>query len=599
MSQKEASWIRVQEKAFTQWLNDTVKARNMEVKDLRTDLKDGLCLIAFFELLAGHNVSTRYERKPTQRIHMITNLAIALRFMESDLKIRNPGCSAEDIVDAELHGIKLILGMLWVLYRKFRMAVAGDKKKGKEEDQLLEWVRGVLVEKGYDDVAEHVQSFRTSFNDGSVFLALAKAYDGAEGNLDYETLKDADVKERLEAAFSFAESEMNVNKLLEVDEVAECQMDERAMALYTSLFYHAFRSKAEREQMQENATASAEELALQKKGKEELIKMNTALTHELEEVRKELEELRAKCEVQEQQITEQQAKIEELEEKLRQKDAELAETKQKVAQLEDANALELGKRQTAEEQVRVLESQNETLQVQCDAEAEKVAEAEAKIAELEKKLAAAEEALKIEHEAKEGGERELMEKLIAEKEKNKALEEQNAQHVETTEKLDEEVKELKKRAKREQKHAEEQEEVISELQSQSKVNTNGLAVLRTNLDAHISDLKRWQKYLEGSVVDVDDPVDEIEELRTQLDGASFQEQLNIISSALQEESMDMARILKERQQEMEGKSSVPKIRTRAESVTEVALEGGRQRSLSVTDPGKEKRKPRKKVAVKK
>jgi len=258
----------------------------------------------------------------------------------------------------------------------------------------------------------------------------------------------------------------------------------------------------------------------------------------------------------------------------------------------------LGKRQTAEEQVRVLESQNETLQVQCDAEAEKVAEAEKRIAELEKKLAAAEEALKIEHEAKEGGERELMEKLIAEKEKNKALEEENAKHVETTEKLDEEVQELKKRTKRQQKHSEEQEEVISELQNQSKVNTSGLAVLRTNLDAHISDLKRWQKYLEGSVVDVDDPVDEIEELQAQLDGASFQEQLNIISSALQEESMDMARILKERQQEMEGKTTVPKIRTRAESVTEAALEG-RKRSLSVTDDGKEKRKPRKKVAVKK
>jgi len=140
--------------------------------------------------------------------------------------------------------------------------------------------------------------------------------------------------------------------------------------------------------------------------------------------------------------------------------------------------------------------------------------------------------------------------------------------------------------------------MISELQSQSKVNTNGLAVLRTNLDAHISDLKRWQKYLEGSVVDVDDPVDEIEELRTQLDGASFQEQLNIISSALQEESLDMARILKERQAEVEGKGAPAKPRIRAESVTDVALEG-RKRSLSVTDTPKEKHKPRKKVAVKK
>jgi len=573
----------------------------MEVKDLRTDLKNGLAVIAFFELLAGHNVLTRYERKPTQRIHMITNLAIALRFLESDLHVRNPGCSAEDIVDAETHGIKLILGLLWVLYRKYRMAVAGNKKKGREEDQLLEWVRNVLAEKGFDDVVEQVQSFRTSFNDGKVFLALAKAYDGSEGSLDYDSLKDEDQRVRLAAAFDYAESEMNVNKLLEVDEVADCQMDERALALYTSLFYHAFRLKSEREQMQENATASAEELEMQKKGKEELIRMNKELTHELEELRQEVEELRAKCAAQEEEIADKDARLADLEERLRQRESELAEAKTKIAQLEDTIAVEVGKRQMADEQVKALQSQNETLQVQCDAEAEKCAEIERKCAELEKRLAATEEALKLEREAKEGGERDMMEKLVAEREKNRELEEKQVAQTAENEKLDEEVKELKKRVKREQKHGEDQEQIISELQSQSRTNTNGLAVLRTNLDAHIADLRRWQKYLQGSASEVDDPVDDIEGLRAELDNASFQEQLNLISEALQAESVDMARILKERQQELEGRPATGGRKVeRTTSVTDAALErGGRRRSASLAeDGGKDAHKPGKKKATK-
>jgi len=423
MSNKELSWVRVQEQAFTQWMNETVKARKMEVEDLRTDLKDGLRLVAFFEILAGHNMVVKYNKRPTQRIHMINNLATALRFMESDLHVQNPGCSAEDIIDADTRGIKLILGMLWVLYRKYRMAVAGGKK-GREEDQLLEWVRTVLREKGFEELVDEVQSFRSSFNDGTLFLALAKAYDGESGDLDYEHLKDADTKEKLAAAFDYAEERMNVSKLLEVDEVAEYQMDERAMALYTSLFYHAFKNQAEMAEMQGIVGASAEELELQKKGKEELIKMNRELTEQLAALQAELDATKK----------------------------ELAELKQAHSQTED------------------------------------------------------------------------------------------------------EVETLKKHTSRQKKTIAEKEEEVSELQAQSRINSNGLGVLRTNLEAHISDLRTWQKLLEGKTAEVEDPLDEVRHVEADMNGLSFQEQLNIISSALQDESVQMAQIIAERKKEVELKS---------------------------------------------
>jgi len=417
MSTKENSWVRVQEMAFTQWMDETVKKRNMTVEDLRTDLEDGLKLIAFFEILCGHSMTDRYDKQPVQRIQKINNLSLALKFLERDMNVRNPGCSAEDIVDADKKGIKLILGLLWVMYRKYRMAagLGGEgSKKVREEDMLLEWVRTVLTSKGFEEEAESVQSFRTSFNDGRVFLALAKCFDGDNETFDYAEESSKDAAEKLETAFSYAESTMGVSHLLDANEVASDMMDERALALYTSLFYHAFKTKSELDQMQQTVGQSAEELEMQKKGKEELIKMNFELNEQLAAAR-----------------------------------AEIAELKEKLEQQKDK------------------------------------------------------------------------------------------------------TKEEKKRNTRARKQIEEKEEELTEMHNQSRVNSSGLIVLRTNLDAHLADLHHWQKYLEGRVSEVEDPIHEIEALTQDLDKASFQEQLNILSTALQEESVKMAKILAERKRERE------------------------------------------------
>ena len=63
----------------------------------------------------------KYTHSPKSRIYCIENLHLALQFMEKEMKVRNPGCSAEDIIDADKNGIKLVLGLLWTLFRKFRM----------------------------------------------------------------------------------------------------------------------------------------------------------------------------------------------------------------------------------------------------------------------------------------------------------------------------------------------------------------------------------------------------------------------------------------------------------------------------------------------
>jgi len=546
MSKKESTWVRVQELAFTQWMDETLKKRNMEVKDLSVDLCDGIKLINFFELLCGHQMTEKYDKVPTNRIQKINNLSLALRFMERNCGVRNPGCSAEDVIDSETRGIKLILGMLYVLYRKYRMRVdLGDgagSKKTREEDSLLEWVRTVLRSKGFDEEAEQVQSFRTSFNDGRVFLALAKCYDGDSDSFSYEEESAKSPLERLNKAFEFAESDMSVNKLLDATEVSEGNMDERALALYTSLFYHAFKTKAELEQMQETVGQSAEQLELQKKGKEELIKMNCELNEQLGTLRGEFNALQESNDQTHSELVECRDRIEELEELLKQRDEEIVELKKQIADLKDQQAAEVLKCQKMEEEMATLTSQYEATQQICDQEVEKNKT-------LEKELTDVQEKLKIEQAAKEGGVRDLTDKLTEETQKTKELTEKHTAVVEANEQLQSEVKELRKRVKREQKRVEENEAEITEMQNQSRVNTSGLVVLRTNLDAHIADLHRWQKFLEGHAAEVEDPIEEIEHLSEDLDKASFQEQLNILSAALQEESVAMGKILAERQKE--------------------------------------------------
>jgi len=547
MSKKESTWVRVQELAFTAWMDETLKKRNMEVKDLSVDLCDGLKLINFFELLCGHQMTEKYDKVPTNRIQKINNLSLALRFMERSCGVRNPGCSAEDVIDSETKGIKLILGMLYVLYRKYRMRVdLGDQgsssKKTREEDMLLEWVRTVLKNKGFEEEAESVQSFRTSFNDGRVFLALAKAYDGDNESFDYAEECAKSPLDRLNKAFEYAESDMSVNKLLDANEVAEGNMDERALALYTSLFYHAFKTKAELEQMQETVGQSAEQLEMQKKGKEELIKMNFDLNEQLSALRSEYNSLQETDEQTHNELVETRDRVEELEALLKKRDEEIVELKKRIAELQDQQAAEVMKSQKLQEDLTNLQAQFEATQQMCDQESEKNKQLEKEIEELQEKL-------KIEQAAKEGGVRDLTDKLTEETKKSKDLAEKQAAVVEENEQLQSEVKELRKRVKREQKKVEENEAEITEMQNQSRVNTSGLVVLRTNLDAHIADLHRWQKFLEGRAAEVEDPIEEIERLSEDLDKASFQEQLNILSAALQEESVAMGKILNERQKE--------------------------------------------------
>jgi cortexillin 1/2 len=282
-SNKEKAWVRVQVQLFTLWMDEVLQQRQMHVNDLSVDLKDGIRLINFFELLSGKQLKERYDLTPKNRIHMIHNLSLAIHFMDTTMGVKNPGCFAEDIVDADTKGTKLILGLLYTLYRKYRLASLREKKggkMGKEEDALLEWIKEVTSDYGIE-----VHNFKTSFNDGLVYLALAHVI--SDGEFDFNEFKAKSSEERLEKAFSVAEK-YGIHRLLMVDEVVNGDIDDRALVLYTSLYHNQYLKKKEMEQLQGDIGKSKEQLELENKSKDDLIKMNVELSKQVEETSNEL-----------------------------------------------------------------------------------------------------------------------------------------------------------------------------------------------------------------------------------------------------------------------------------------------------------------------
>ena len=56
-------WISVQKKTFTNWVNDKLKATDIQLEDLQLDLKDGVALITLLQVLApGKKMPGRLDK---------------------------------------------------------------------------------------------------------------------------------------------------------------------------------------------------------------------------------------------------------------------------------------------------------------------------------------------------------------------------------------------------------------------------------------------------------------------------------------------------------------------------------------------------------
>jgi len=295
---KEKGWEKVQIKAFTSWLNNILAQRNLSLQDIKTDLSDGVKLINFLELLGNKKVQQKYDMKPPSRIQCIQNLHIALQFLEKTMDVKTT-TSAEDFADQNL---KMILGFLWSLFKKFRISVIKHEDKSSEEGLLL-WCKKTT--EGYADV--NIESYKTSFRDGLAFLALCDKFIENKEILDFSKFSKDNGTDNLNHVFEIAEKSLGIPKLLEAQEVNEGNVDERSLVLYISLYFHAFVAKQQKLEMQreieeaegrlKGLTGSLEERA---RLASQLQDENSKLKEELEAIQRQLQEERtARSELQE------------------------------------------------------------------------------------------------------------------------------------------------------------------------------------------------------------------------------------------------------------------------------------------------------------
>ncbi|KAI0392572.1 calponin homology domain-containing protein [Xylariaceae sp. FL0594] len=222
-------WIIVQQKTFTKWLNTKIEPRGVEVKDLVSDLSDGILLIHLLECLSCESLG-RYASKPKLRVQKFENANIALNFVKSrGITMINIG--AEDIVDGNR---KIILGLIWTLILRFTISDINAEGMTAKEGLLLWCQRKTAC---YDEV--DVRDFSASWNDGLAFCALLDIH--RPDLIDYDSLDKSDHRGNMQLAFDIAHKEIGIPALLDVEDVCDvARPDEKSLMTYIAYWFHAF-----------------------------------------------------------------------------------------------------------------------------------------------------------------------------------------------------------------------------------------------------------------------------------------------------------------------------------------------------------------------
>ncbi|XP_072250897.1 plectin isoform X12 [Leuresthes tenuis] len=222
---------RVQKKTFTKWVNKHLIKAQRHVTDLYEDLRDGHNLISLLEVLSGETLP---REKGRMRFHKLQNVQIALDFLKHRqvklVNIRN-----DDIADGNP---KLTLGLIWTIILHFQVSssISDIQINGQSEDmtakeKLLLWSQRMTD--NYQGI--RCDNFTTSWRDGKLFNAVIhKHYPRL---LDMSKVYRQTNLENLEQAFSVAERDLGVTRLLDPEDVDVPHPDEKSIITYVSSLY--------------------------------------------------------------------------------------------------------------------------------------------------------------------------------------------------------------------------------------------------------------------------------------------------------------------------------------------------------------------------
>uniref|UniRef100_A0A8D2HWE0 Spectrin beta, non-erythrocytic 5 n=1 Tax=Urocitellus parryii TaxID=9999 RepID=A0A8D2HWE0_UROPR len=235
--QLQARHMHMQEKTFTNWVNNIFRVSRVGIKiqNLYTELADGTHLLRLLELISGEALPA--PSRGRLRVHFLENNSRALAFLRAKVPI--PLIGPENIVDGDQ---TLILGLLWVIILRFQIShISLDREEFGASAALLSAKEALLVwcqrkTAGYTNVG--ITDFSRSWSDGLGFNALIHAH--RPDLLDYGSLRPDCPLHNLTYAFHVAEQELGIVQLLDPEDVASLQPDERSIMTYVSLYYHYF-----------------------------------------------------------------------------------------------------------------------------------------------------------------------------------------------------------------------------------------------------------------------------------------------------------------------------------------------------------------------
>ncbi|XP_068094244.1 plectin isoform X4 [Hyperolius riggenbachi] len=232
---------RVQKKTFTKWVNKHLIKAHRHVNDLYEDLRDGHNLISLLEVLSGETLPRERDvirnlrlprEKGRMRFHKLQNVQIALDFLKLRqvklVNIRN-----DDIADGNP---KLTLGLIWTIILHFQISdiqVTGQSEDMTAKEKLLLWSQRMT--EGYQGL--RCDNFTSSWRDGRLFNAIIHRHKPML--IDMNRVYRQTNLVNLDQAFTVAERDLGVTRLLDPEDVDVPQPDEKSIITYVSSLYDA------------------------------------------------------------------------------------------------------------------------------------------------------------------------------------------------------------------------------------------------------------------------------------------------------------------------------------------------------------------------
>lgn len=219
VSRSSAEWINIQKNTFTNWVNEQLRMRGISVHDLRTDLADGVSLVALLEVLQRRRINGAVER-PNNPHEVLQNLNAALEAIgEDNVRIVNIGCT--DLTDGN---IKLVLALIWQLILRYQIGLSNIQHK----NWMLAWLQAVIPEC-------NITNLTTDWNDG---VALHALLDFCNPGLcpNWKTLKGQNRLSNCQNGMKLARKHFGIPLILQPEHLANSQLDELSCITYLSYF---------------------------------------------------------------------------------------------------------------------------------------------------------------------------------------------------------------------------------------------------------------------------------------------------------------------------------------------------------------------------